>query len=334
MSHTGRRPRPPTAPSVPPPPPASRWAAIGKAAILVWYGGGFALLLLGVLVQAGPFGWAAAWQVRHWGGDALVLTVLPGFLLLAAPVVVLQLLPRRPGWPFIAGAQDAIAPGRNFAVRPVTPDRMAQVLLTCARAGFVAAALFLAAGGIGFVAIGRIGNRGAGQPLPELTLAQATAPGATLPAYARLAGVTARPAFGWTHDHAVRQTRYRDRYIPLTGPSWRPGDLVMLLEQNGGAIDRSGVGDGLPEPAGAIEGSLAHNALPGWMVEEMRRSGMALAADPVVLHRQALGGVTPGADSIGAWFTAAGGVVLAALSGVVSLAWLYRRRRLLRSGTL
>ncbi len=312
-------------PAPPAPPVDARWAARGRLAILVWYGGGFVLLMAGVLAQAGPFGWLAAWQVRHWGGDTLIVTVLPAFVLIAAPVVILQMLPRHPDRPFLLGAQDAIAPGRNTAIQPPTPARMAQVLLACARGGFAAAGLFLAAGGMGFELIQRIGNEGAGQPLPELGLAAVATPGAVLPPYARLVGVVAQPDHAWTHDHAVRQTRYSDRYVPLTDPGWGPGDAVTLLEE-----DRSVVGDPVDNWSGPVEGALARDAMPDWMADDMRRSGLALAAHPVVLTRLALGGATPGADMIAAGLVGIGGVMFAVLSCIAALGWLYRRRKLLR----
>ncbi len=40
---------------------------MGSATLAVWYLGGFTLLFVGAFMQVGPFAWAAAWQVRHWG---------------------------------------------------------------------------------------------------------------------------------------------------------------------------------------------------------------------------------------------------------------------------
>lgn len=185
--------------------------------------------------------------------------------------------------------------------------------------------LSLLAGGVGYALVVRIGSRGAGQPLPELTLRAATRPGATLPGYAKLVGAVARPEASWVHRHADRQTRYRDIYTPLTGPGWRPGDAVALLEE-----DRTVAGEDTA-PHGPLEGSMARGALPGWMLGELRRRGVAVVDDPVVLTRRDLGGVTPGADMIGAALAAVFGVVFATLFSGISLAWLHRRRKLLQS---
>ena len=135
------------------------------------------MLLAAALLQAWLSGWAAAWQVRHWGHDSPVLSFLPGFAVLAAPVVVLQILPRRPDRPFLCGAQDALAPGRAGPVCPLPPERMARILLRGARGGLAAAALFALAGGLGFALVTRVDNRGAGAPLQELSFAAAPAPG-------------------------------------------------------------------------------------------------------------------------------------------------------------
>jgi hypothetical protein len=144
--------------------------------------------------------------------------------------------------------------------------------------------------------------------------------------------VTAHPDAGWVHDHTVRQTRYRDVYSPLTGPNWHPGDAVVLLEE-----DSTVVGDS-PAPAdtpgmGPIEGRLERGALPSWMVAELRRSGVAVTDDPVVLHHNDLNGVIPGADEVGTVLAVVFGTLFALFSFCISLGWLYRRRKLLRIHT-
>ena len=300
---------------------------LGGLTVATWYLGGFVLLMVGALMQVGPFAWAAAWQVRHWGGDNVVLSFLPGFAVLASPVILLKLIPRRPGWPFLCGAQDALSPGRDIPVVPPSPERMARLLLRLARGGLVLSLLCLIAGIGGYFLVQDVGDRGAGAALPDLTLAAATA--STLPSYARIIGVAVHPEASWVHDHTTRQTRYHDVYSPITGPNWHPGDAVALIEE-----DRSVVGDGpaLPEVArmGPIEGSLQRGALPAWMVSELRRSGMATVDDPVVLVRSDLNGVTPGSDRVVAVLVAVLGGVFALFLLGVSLGWLYRRRKLLR----
>ena len=70
---------------------------------------------------------------------------------------------------------------------------------------------------------------------------------------------------------------------------------------------------------GPFEGKLGRGVLPGWMVTELRRSGVAVVDDPVVLTRQELSGVVPGADMVGANpGLGAGHPVLAVLPGRLS----------------
>ena len=68
MARHRRRANPPPRPmSVEPEPEHGRAYAWGEAVVLIWYFSGFAALLVGGIKQAGPFGWAAAWQVRRFG---------------------------------------------------------------------------------------------------------------------------------------------------------------------------------------------------------------------------------------------------------------------------
>ncbi len=202
---------------------------------------------------------------------------------------------------------------------------MAWILLRFARGGLVAAGLFLLAGGLGFGLVMEIGSRGEGMPLPELTLAALAEPHPVLPAHARVAGATLRPEATWLYEYVIRRTLYRDAYIPLTGSGWQPGEPVAVLEE-----ERTVAGEDAPPSAGPVEGGLARGGLPDWMMGELRRRGVAVVDDPVLLIRRDLGGVVPGADVVAAGPCVVLGVVLALLSLMLSLAWLHRRRRLLR----
>ena len=242
------------------PPVRAGWTKLGSAAVVVWYLGGFVLLFVSALLQVGPFAWAAAWQIHHWGTDSVILSFLPGFAVLAAPIVLLRLLPYRPDHSFLAGAQDALSSRGDRPIPPPSPERMARLLLRMVRIGLALSLLFLIAGGAGYVLVRDIGDRGAGTPLPELTLAAATGRG--LPSYARIAGVVRHPDAGWVHDHTVRQTRYHDLYLPLTGPGWQPGDAVTLLEE-----ESTVMGDSPATPsigsAGPIEGQAGAGSAAG-----------------------------------------------------------------------
>ncbi len=292
--------------------------------MLLWFLGGFGVLLVGTLLQVGPSGWASAWQVRHWGYDNPMLSFLPGFVVLAIPLVVLQLVSRRRAGAVLRGAQERLyQPGPPIS-GPPSPERMAWALLRLARGGLIAAPLFLFAGGIGFGLVVLVGSRGAGARLPELTLIAVARAHGELPGYARLVDAIRRPETTWLHEYAVRQTLYRDAYTPLTGAGWTNGDPVVVLEKRSAAA-----GEATDALSPVMEGGLARGAVPGWMLIELRRRGVAVTDDPVVLTRRALGGVVPGADMVGAWLCAGLGGMFALLSLAASLVWFRQRRRLL-----
>lgn len=303
-----------------------RWARLGAATIVTWYLGGFVLLVAGALLQIGPFAWAAAWQARHWGWNGFVLSFLPGFALLALPVIVLPFTPRRPDWPFLCGAQDALTLHRDAAARLPSPERMAGILCRLVQGGLAMAVLFPLAGGVGYGLVLRIGDRGAGAPLPERTLAEIATPGAKLPEYARLVGAEPRSEIGWVHDEIDRRIHRRDFYTPLTPPGWHAGDPVAVLEENPTVVE-----DDPPDPSapGPLEGAFSRG-LPRWMLAELRQRGAPVTDDPVLLVRRNLGDVVPGADTIAATLCLILGIGFGVFSLVATVAWHYRRRRLLR----
>ena len=204
-----------------------------------------------------------------------------------------------------------------------------RILLLLARGALVASGVFLLAGGMGYELVTRIGDRGAGAPLPELTLSAATAKSAPLPPYARLIGTTPRPELTWLHDHSERRTSHRDAFTPLTAPGWRPGDPVAMLEE-----DRTALGEDGPDavlPPGPVEGALGRGTVPGRMLAEMRRRGVAITDDPAVLVRRKLDGVVPGSDTIGAVLCLLFGGMFALVALAVSFRYRYRRRHILHA---
>ena len=301
--------------------------AWGQAAVATWYLGGFLLLLVGALLQVGPSAWLAAWEVRHWGYDNAVVSFLPGFLVLVATAFLPRLLPRAPERSFVRGLQNGLSP--DGPLQPPSPERMAQILLLLARGALVASGVFLLAGGLGYELVTRIGGRGAGAPLPELTLSAATAAGAPLPPYARLTGTTPRPELTWLHDHSERRIMYRDAFTPLTAPDWRPTDPITILEEVQTVLGEDGPDAVLPP--GPVEGALGRGKIPGWMVDEMRRRGITTTDDPVVVVRQKLDGRVPGADAIGAVLCLLFGGAFALVALAVSFGYRYRRARILRA---
>ena len=295
--------------------------------IAIWYLGGFLLLFVGALIQVGPSAWMAAWEVRHWRGDNAIVSFLPGFLVLVASAFLPRLLPRAPEGSFLRGMQTGLSPDRPM--QAPSPERMARILLLLARGALVASGVFLLAGGLGYELVTRIGDCGAGAPLPDLTLSAVTAASAKLPPYARLIGTTSRPELTWLHDHSERRSDHRDAFTPLTAPGWRPGDPVAILEE-----DRTVLGEDAPDavlPPGPVEGALERGTVPSWMLDEMRRRGIAITDDPVVLIRRKLDGVVPGVDTIGAVLCLLFGGAFAFVALAVFFGYRYRRARILRA---
>ncbi len=306
-----------------PPPPAAeaemprtwRW---GQIAAAVWYLGGFAVLVIGVATQTGPYAWMARWQVRSFGGNSVMGAFLPGFGVLLLPFVVLACLPRRADWPFVVGAKDAFWPQGPARRRtaPVAEQRRLMRRASAIVAG-LAVASFVAGAVLCALSL-RPGEQAPGSPLPRLTLAQVARPGARLPDYASLVGAIAHPEAAWAHDYAIRTTRYHDVFIPLTAPDWRPGDTVDVLQLD----NRTVAGD-----PGPPEGTLARG-LPAWLVAAMRDAGLNTADDPVVLTRGRLGGIVPPPDRIDAVIAAIIGGALTMVFAAMAFSFRRAGRRL------
>ncbi len=84
-------------------------------------------------------------------------------------------------------------------------------------------------------------------------------------------------------------------------------------------------------PPGPVEGALERGTVPDWMLGEMRRHGIAITDDLVVLVRRKLDGVVPGADTIGAVLCLLFGGAFAVVALAVSFGYRYRRVRILRA---
>ena len=279
-----------------------RRRSLGLTAMVAYLLLGIAVVALGAALRVGPLGWLSGVELRLLGVETPVLSAALALGLLAVPLVWVRRHPRDVRHPTVLGAQDAFDPTRHprfmasFARRLATA-RIAQ------RVSLAAAALAMAAGGLGWTVSQRPGPD-AGKPLPILTRGQVLAAGARLPPFIRgVGGVDQRQA-AWGYDHRVRQTRYRDVYIPLTDPSWRRGDPVDLLERDDLLPDDPPTERNRLDPPGAREGAV-HAGVAPWLVQAMRRSGLPVAAsarvlsvatDARVLEREPLHGVAPGPD--------------------------------------
>ncbi len=278
------------------------------------------MLFVCAMTQTGPSAWVAAWQVRRWGSDNVLGSFLPGFIVLLLPLVVVACLPRRADWPVVLGVKEAIWP-RDQPARAVLPVDQRLRLFRVAQwiAAGLAAACMSAASVACWVSL--TSAQAVGPPLPGLTLAEASAPGAALPKYARIIGSIARRGSAWEHDEMLSRTEIQDLYIPLTALGWRPGDAVGALQ-----LDHRSIA-GQPGPP---EGTLSHG-VPAWLLASMRKAGLAVIENPVVLTRQALGGVVPAPDGIAAALSLILGGALTVTFGMAALSFHLAGRRLIKS---
>ncbi len=173
---------------------------------VTWYLGGFVVLFVCAMTQTGPTAWAAAWQVRHWGGDEVIGSFLPGFAaLLLRPALPLERRLR------LFRTARGIAAGSSAA---------------CLASGIVAAWLSRMPGA-----------QPAGSPLPAMTLTALSAPGTVLPAYASIVGATAQHGSAWEHRETLRRTLISDLYIPLTAWRSRASRRSTALERHSASND-------------------------------------------------------------------------------------------------
>ncbi len=89
----------------------------GKFTMLTWFVAGMLLTVAGALGQSGSFGWLAGWQQRLFGTDDVLVSVLPGLLMVMVPMFAVEALRRRVRNPFVAGLQDGGGPADQDALR-------------------------------------------------------------------------------------------------------------------------------------------------------------------------------------------------------------------------
>ena len=131
-------------------------------------------------------------------------------------------------------------------------------------------------------------------PLPEISAARLAAATDPLPYAVRLVGATADRSQGWEHLYRIRQSTYRDVYFPLRPPSAAPVAPAALIELDQTSPAYETALWNMVDPPGAREG-LAER-LDDWTANELRRAGVVLAPNVVLLKRQQLHGLDPRPD--------------------------------------
>jgi hypothetical protein len=304
----------------------ARWRrrnALGTACSVVWLLSMVAVVVAGCITHAGPFGWLAQGQLALLGSENPVLEAIPLYLLLLGlPYMVVRKLPRRLDRPFLCGIQESIDPRREPVVRPL-PGAVRQRLVRLRNGALVACALLLGGGAASFWICSHSGEP-AGRPLLQLTVEAVSSTTAALPPFARIVGAEAHRDRAWIWNHSVRQTRYRDYYIPLTAAGWQVGDPVTLVELDTLLPDDAPTDSNALEPAESREGAISRDAPGAWVIGEMRRQGLQVVDHPVLLERRHLRGVTPGPDMISAWLFLGMGTMLALFAALI--AWSANRR--------
>ena len=188
------------------------------------------------------------------------------------------------------------------------------------RIEFAIASFFLVGGIVGAGLIHVIGDRGAGAPLPSYTLpALAGADPDKVPGYIRLDGTVARPALAVVQDYTIKNTRYRDYYMPRTAPNWTDASVVSVVELDNTFPDDTPDLEFAFNPPGPVEGQLEPVVLPQDIAAQFAQQGLKTATPVYLLTRKQLGGVVPGADIISECLIAAVGIVMALMFGGIGL---------------
>ena len=243
---------------------------------------------------------AAEWQLEHYGSYQLRLTLIVPILVLLSPAAVLVSL---------SGMRDQMRSADAGAGSP----RMFVLL------GVAALAVAAGAGCFGYLKSTQAFG------VESLDLSKGDTPQST---HVAITGI-ARTEYIVEFGTKTGGTTTADRYIPLTPPTWRPGQpLVYFMKTNITAYMPPGGGSMVmlsprtpPFEMTTQPGVLVRDGLPGPVSERYRKNNLALASPPIVLDLGAGADVKP-------YFITAGmsgllGFVMLASAGAAA----FRQRR-------
>jgi hypothetical protein len=233
-------------------------------------------LTYGTFTQTGLGGWVLAQELEWFGSASQKLTVL-------LPLVVAMALPLLLLAPFLPKGKRGQLAGPLLPQQPARPISWQQLLVF----GLVPPLVALPT----YYYVQRQAERDENRPVVSLDLV--ARPDTPMPADTKFARLQA--VFQADYQYVLRETNYSqvrktDRYVPLTGPDWQPGQPVrFFLDTSTDAYfdeanRRSIVFDqATPFPA-IFSGQLHPNALPTVVQREFARHRVTAAEPHYVLE--------------------------------------------------
>jgi len=269
---------------------------IRRVLALIWVAGAFAVMLWGWAFYAGPFRWAAEWQLEHFGSYEMRLTLFGPLIVLLIPAGLIG------GWGPLAPP-----PARSPEARVANARRNGLVIATLGAVAIVAAA---AAGGLGYMRMQTPFTSA------ELVLATGTEP-APASDLVKITGV-ARTDLIVRYEETINGMAKQWSFVPLVARSWQPADAIRFVLRTNQDAWMPPEGASLRTPLMLRRGSppfvmttqpsvLKHHALPGIVQTEYDKAHIPLDPSLVVVEQSSAEVYTP------YWMTAA-------LSGLVGYA--------------
>ncbi len=298
-----------------------RW--LFACTMLLWWFGGYGLVMYDVAVDRGPFSFLVRWQGALFGGSSLVASGLVAVVVIffGPPWLLRRLRRLRPDSALIAdldaqmrlamrsrGELRAQARTRWDAAGTDGRIRMARRVRNTAL-GMAVAGLVIASAISAWIRL--VEDKDAGRPLTAVTLS-ASAPIAIGEAsdYARIGNATPVLDAVYVRDYSIRHTAYRDYYTPLVPAGWQPGQRVYLLEQDGTVLHHGRDEDtsARADPPGPLEGELSFGGPREDVTAAFGQSGYAVGPWTAILRRDtSLNGripATPGFLTVMVWLEA------------------------------
>jgi hypothetical protein len=264
--------------------------SVRRILAIIWSVGAFLMMLWGWIAFAGPYRWAAEWQVENFGSYQEKITLF-------GPLIVL-LIPAG----FLGGWGPPVSAPTSPEVRTARARRTARII---ALLGVVALVIGAVGGGLGYQRM----------QTPPSRAALVLSNGAELAPVADLVMVTglARTDMIVGYQETIAGSTSHWRFVPLVAQGWRAGEAVrFVLRTNqtawmpppgmaGSPLPRMLQHDTPPFRMTTEPSVLRHHALPGIVRTEYEKAHVSLDPSLVVVEQSASEVYAP------YWMTAAGG---------------------------